>query len=336
MDLFEIVLLVERAGFDHRPGWNLETIPGIRTVIAGSLVSGRADGLRSLPLALSWHVLRERPDVVLLCNASQVLLALPAGHAVRPRLAVLVEDIPRFAGAMPAWRRALKAVLYRRCDLVLPLSDEAEAYARTIVPEDRIRPTSWSIDIARFRPGHRGKIPRAIFVGRLVAGKGVITLIEAWHRLRYHHGVEAELVLVGDGPMRAEIEARIRSMGLDGMRLAGNLDRDGVARELACAHLLVLPTFRDLFSMAVLEAMAAGCAIVTTRFAGSAGLVAASGAGWLADPDDAAGLALLLSRILRDAAELDRRGKAARQAALAFDHWPVMERLAGNLLEVAR
>jgi glycosyltransferase involved in cell wall biosynthesis len=333
MGIFEITLLVERAGFDHRPGWHPEAIPGIRTVVAGSLVSGRGDGLRSLPFALSWHVLRERPDVVLFCNATQILLALPSRAVMRPRTAVLVEDIPRFVDPLPAWRRRLKAGLYRRCDLVLPLSDEAAAYARTVVPADRIRPASWSIDCARFRPGRREGPPRVIFVGRLVAGKGVITLIEAWQLLRRNHGMACELVLVGDGPKRPEIEARILAAGLDGVRLAGHLDRDGVARELSRAHLLVLPTFRDLFSMAVLEAMAAGCAIVTTRFAGSAGLVARSGAGWLAEPDDPASLAQLLARILGDADELDRRGRAARRAALAFDDRPVMERLAGHLLE---
>lgn len=126
--------------------------------------------------------------------------------------------------------------------------------------------------------------PRLLFVGRLCGDKGPLLLIDAVARLR-REGVAVELAMVGDGPMRSEIEAMIERHGLgDHVTLLGWRSSDAVRTEIERSRALVLPSFAEGLPVVIMEAMALGRPVVTTYIAGIPELVepgVETGHGWL-------------------------------------------------------
>ncbi len=129
-------------------------------------------------------------------------------------------------------------------------------------------------------------VPRMVNVGRLCAQKGQLLLVEAAAALR-RDGVAFELVLAGDGEMRGPIEAAIARHGLgDSVRITGWVDSATVRREMMAARALVLPSFAEGLPVVIMEAMAVGRPVVTTRIAGIPELVRDGVDGWLVPPGD--------------------------------------------------
>ncbi len=128
--------------------------------------------------------------------------------------------------------------------------------------------------------------PRLVNIGRLCAQKGQLLLVEAAARLKAE-GLRFELVLVGDGEMRPPIEAAIARHGLqDTVRITGWISSDEVRRELLSARALVMPSFAEGLPVVIMEAMAVGRPVVTTRIAGIPELVREGVDGWLVPPGD--------------------------------------------------
>jgi len=126
--------------------------------------------------------------------------------------------------------------------------------------------------------------PRLVCVGRLAGQKGQPFLIEAAARLRAE-GLRFEVALVGDGPMRTEIEALIRRLGVEEqVRLLGWSDARGVRDQLRASQALVLPSLAEGLPVAVMEAFALGRPVISTRIAGIPELVRPGENGWLVTP----------------------------------------------------
>src|SRR5262249_9111390 len=105
--------------------------------------------------------------------------------------------------------------------------------------------------------------PVAINVGRLVPAKGLDMLIDAWARLAAAHP-GARLVLVGAGPLRAEIAGRAHGAGI-GERVVFLGARDDVPELLRRADLYVSASRTEGMSNALLEALGTGLPVVATR-----------------------------------------------------------------------
>lgn len=154
---------------------------------------------------------------------------------------------------------------------------------------------------------------RLVTIGRFAEQKGQMVLIEAMHRAReVLPGVH--LSLVGDGEMRAQLEAAIAANGLnDAITLTGWLPESGVRAELDAAHALVLPSFAEGLPMVVMEAMAAARPVVGTYVAGIPELVQPGETGWLVPAGDAAALADAIADLARTPpARLAEMGRAGR------------------------
>jgi len=115
------------------------------------------------------------------------------------------------------------------------------------------------------------EVPVILFVGRLVSKKGPEILIEAASSLRAR-GLAFRLELIGDGPLRAALEARIQALGLgDVVSLRGLMVREEVRDAMKRAACFALPCRvsddgdRDGIPNSLAEAMAAGLAVVSTR-----------------------------------------------------------------------
>jgi sugar transferase (PEP-CTERM/EpsH1 system associated) len=146
-------------------------------------------------------------------------------------------------------------------------------------------------------------------VGRLVPVKDQATLVDAVAELG-KGGVAATLVIAGDGPERARLEARAAERGVD-LRLLGY--RPDVEQVLGALDVFVLSSTSEGLSNTILEAMAAGRPVVATRVGGAEEMISDGVTGVLVPPSDAPAMAAALRRVLAAGDRGAAMGAAARQ-----------------------
>lgn len=296
------------------------TVDGIRVVRVAAALAPRFEflvtpgGIRSLGDAVA----AERPDVVHVHVSIVSPAALGAARdAARRRLPLVLtfhsvvpnmRTLSRLAGSAlgaAEWNAQLSAVSRRVARDVAPF---APARPIRILPNG-IDASFWRCDEHANGDG----ITRLISVMRLNPKKRPLALVEMMRRVRDRTGRDqrVELTIVGDGPSRSRVEREVARLGLaDVIVLAGNLSREGVRELLARSDLFVLPTIRESFGLAALEARAAGLPVVARRASGVAELIEHGVNGLLADSDDdlvAHVLQLVQNRELRAAISLTNR-----------------------------
>lgn len=157
-----------------------------------------------------------------------------------------------------------------------------------------------------------------IFFGRIDRDKGVLVLIDALARL----GAGAPpLLVVGRGPLEDAVRARAAAVGLsDRVHLLGWMAPAELAGLLADTRLAVLPSFDESFGLAMIEAMAAGVPLVTTRAGALPEVIGASDPprALLIPPGDAPALARAIADLLRDPGAAERIGRAGRARAARY------------------
>jgi colanic acid/amylovoran biosynthesis glycosyltransferase len=159
---------------------------------------------------------------------------------------------------------------------------------------------------------------RLVCVGRLCEQKGQLLLMEAAQLLAVN-GVAFELVLVGDGEMRSEIEMLIARYGLKSqVRITGRISSERLYKEILAARALVLPSFAEGLPMVVMEVMALKRPVITTFIAGIPELVVPKEHGWLVPAGDAEALASAMRACLDAPTDaLVSMGEAAQKRVLA-------------------
>lgn len=157
-----------------------------------------------------------------------------------------------------------------------------------------------------------------VFVGRLVPQKGPELLIEAF-AAAHKRGIDAELVIVGDGPMRQTLVNQAASLGIaDHVRFTGWLDETGVRSELTNARAFVMGSFSEGLPLACMEAFATGRPVIAPRIAGIPELVKDRENGWLFTCGDTRGLADAIEAAARsDESVLNLMGERGRRAVRA-------------------
>jgi phosphatidylinositol alpha 1,6-mannosyltransferase len=235
------------------------------------------------------------------------------------------------------WRMLRR--FYARCARVYVPS---EAIIRELDEHGIGRTELWSrgIDLARFAPEHRSRelrtlagaddaTPVLLMVSRLVKEKDMADLVAMERELR-RRGSTHRLVLVGDGPMRAELEA-----ALPDAFFAGHQSGEALARWYASGDVFVFPSTTETFGNVVLEAQASGMPTVVVDRGGPPDLVTPGETGFVARPNDPADLADRVEALLRDPVERQRMGLAARDAARWRDWSAINGRLLDSYREVA-
>lgn len=156
-------------------------------------------------------------------------------------------------------------------------------------------------------------------VARLAPQKGLPVLIEAVARLR-DRSVNAVVDVIGDGPMRAELQRAIEARGLvDHIRLRGAQDGAAVIRACRGAKAMVLPSFAEGLPVVIMESLAVATPVVTTAIAGIPELVDAS-CGWVVAPGSSEALAEAMAAALgTDDASRRQLGEEGRRR-VARDH----------------
>jgi glycosyltransferase involved in cell wall biosynthesis len=189
------------------------------------------------------------------------------------------------------------------------------------------------IDTARFSPRFRDPAlrqrigadrgPIVLYVGRLVREKDLADLADAATLLRERHQ-PARFVLVGDGPMRAELERRLPDAHFAGHQAGADL-----ARWYASADFFLFPSTTETFGNVVLEAFASGLPTVGAAAGGVQDLVQPGVNGLLATPRDPRDLADKIEILLRNPSYAARLRRGALETAERY-RWPAVN---GRLLD---
>src|SRR5216683_1451738 len=155
-------------------------------------------------------------------------------------------------------------------------------------------------------------LPRFVCVGRLCEQKGQLLLLEA-ARILKAKGFKFELVLAGDGDMRAQVEAFVGDHKLQSIvRVTGWISSDQVRNELLAARALVLPSFAEGLPVVIMEAMALRRPTISTFVAGIPELVSPGKTGWLVPAGDVDALVIAIESCLATSDEaLAMMGHAA-------------------------
>jgi rhamnosyl/mannosyltransferase len=326
-----------------------------RALVVNTAAATVTEEVRSVPVTRAGAVLRVgsvwlAPSLVGLLrrDASDVLvlhepnpMALLAYAIVRPKRRLVIwyhSEVVR-----PRWRYRLiyhpfLAVALRRASRILvsspALIDEAQALGAcrhlcAVVPFGLPIDESPASGVER-APDR----PVVLFVGRLVAYKGVEYLIRALK------GLDVSCVIIGDGPLRGALEREAAALGLaDRVTFAGSVPDDTVAAWYAACDLLVLPsvTRAEAFGLVQLEAMARGKPVISTKLPTGVPWVNQDGVtGLVVPPGDVGALHEALRRVTADESLRLTLGCAARARFLEhFTQHRMAERTAGIYEAVA-
>jgi colanic acid/amylovoran biosynthesis glycosyltransferase len=193
------------------------------------------------------------------------------------------------------------------------------------------------VDLRRFLPPEAAPtgVPRIVSIGRLVEKKGFGVLVDACAELR-ERGASFRCEILGGGELEAELRERISRHGLgDVVILAGSLTTEQVAEKLRTATLVALPCIVgddgnvDALPTALLEGMACGLPLVSTRLSGIPEIVIDGRNGLLVEPGNSSALAAAIGELLTSPARAAGMGLAGRRRAEAlFDLRSNVARLA--------
>jgi 1,2-diacylglycerol 3-alpha-glucosyltransferase len=230
----------------------------------------------------------------------------------------------------------LKKRFLRKCDgCVVPGKSSFEYLSALHVPQRRISVAPDAVDNSFF--ANRAGAARAqerhhrlaldlperffLFVGRLIAAKGVFDLLEAYAALPWEVRSEVGLVFVGNGDARTELQCRARSIQPGCIQFSGFVQKDQLPVYYGLADTFVFPTHTDPWGLVVNEAMASGLPVISTSVAGcTADLVIGGWNGLLVPPADVRELAAAMEMLARSS-EL-RKQFGARSAEKIMQNSP--------------
>jgi glycosyltransferase involved in cell wall biosynthesis len=196
---------------------------------------------------------------------------------------------------------------FERARLVCPVSEELAEHVRAAAPRARLEPVPNVVDTDVFAPAsprQLGTRVRLITVASLIERKGHRYLFAALGRLR-QAGTELGLDVIGDGPLRLDLEKLADDLGVgDLVSFQGGKDKMAVAAALRRADVFVLPSLAENLPCALLEAMATGLPVVATGVGGIPEVVG-SGQGILVAPGSADALADALGQIVTSIGDYD-------------------------------
>lgn len=308
-----------------------EVVDGVEVRRVGWLVTrGRLTPLAFLAGALVWLARhRHRFQVIHAHNLPAALTGALVGPLLGKAVIVKLPNAVSIEAFRHRWLGRLRWIVLRRgITRFVALNDEIEARLRARgVPAGRIVRIPNGVDVDGAGPADAARLrqalglepgaPVVIYLGRLIADKGLAWLLGVWRDVT-RDVLAARLLLVGDGPEGPRLRALAGDLGIAAtVSFLGY--RPDVDALLSVAGVLVLPSRSEGMSNAVLEAMAHGLAVVATDVAGNRAVVAHEEDGLLVPYDDHPALAAALRRLLGDPALRARLGRAAaRKAEAAF------------------
>lgn len=311
----------------RRRGVRLLDVPALGREVA--LLSDLAALLRLLRI-----IRAERPAIVHTHTSKAGFIGRLAARLARVPAVIHQPHGHIFYGYYGPRLTAFYAALERRAamwsDRIITLTDRGieEHLARSIGRREQFVTVPSGVDVDRLRAAappraearrHLGLPPDAFVVaalGRFVSIKGFDLLVEALPAVVAGVG-SARLLLIGDGPERAALEARAAALGVGGrLHITGAMT--DVMPCLAAADVVAAPSRNEGMGRALVEAMALGIPVVGAAVGGIPAVIVDGECGRLVPPEDSPALAKALVDLGRDAALRGKLGEAARRRAEAF------------------
>jgi glycosyltransferase involved in cell wall biosynthesis len=281
-----------------------------------------------------------KPDVIHVSTPGAVgLVGLAAAATLRtPVLGVYHTDFPAYIERLfrseTMGRQCSRAMrmFYARFHTVFARSEAyREAVGRLGVPQKRIRTFPAGIDIEAFHPRHRdqglwkrittrtGDTPRswsikALYCGRVSVEKNTPMLDRVWPEIRRRcaeRNIEAELVIVGDGPDRQRLEEALKRHGVHFLGFRHGAELSAV---YASCDLFIFPSVTDTLGQVVMESQASGIPAIVSDQGGPATIVRDGETGFVAPVGAPERWIDRAVDLLTDATQRARMGDAARQA----------------------
>lgn len=315
-----------------------------------SMLQGRAGNqARELDKLIDWMRADGKPDAVWLSTALLAGLAAPIREALGvPVLCSLQGEDDFLDHLEPPWRDRCWQMLARQVSdipcLVAPSRYFAELMrTRLGLRQNQIRvvPNAIALEDYAFRPEPVQEPPVVGYLARLVEGKGLGLLVDAFMILKRRGRVPgvrlrcAGAMTDRDAVYVESLRKRLEESGYGGgAEFLPNLGRDEKVEFLMGLTVFSVPAvYSEAFGLYVLEALAAGVPVVQPRHAAFPEVVEATGGGRLFEAGNAESLAVALEELLLDRAEARRLGAAGRDAVFAKYG---MEHLASACLDLTR
>ena len=236
------------------------------------------------------------------------------------------------------WRLSrLEAETARNADLVVTVSHYSARRITQLYGVDKvkIRVVPNGVDTERFKPSSRGKETRrryglarsqvVLFVGRLIPRKGLSYLVEA-AKLVVRARADTIFVIVGNGPLRSQLETRLRNLNLSrNFMFIGDVDENTLESLYSVADVFALPSIQEGQGIVLLEAQAAAKPVVAFDVGGVKEAVADGKSGFLIErgEGDSVRLGNAILDLLSDQTMRERMGKAGREFVTKNFTWDI-------------
>lgn len=290
-------------------------------------------------LLLARQLLRIHPDILHLHNPTALFYGALAGKLARVPCIVYTEHGRDLASSKR--NKYLHRMLWRLVNRIVVVSESSRALLQVEgIPDSRILTIHNGINAARFligedRWGMRDRLgfdreqPLLGIVARLDAIKNHASLLRAMPCVIQAHP-DASLLIIGDGPLRADLERQAAELGLGGhVRFLGM--RDDVPELLVALDVVVLCSLSEGLSLTLLEESAAGSSVVATAVGGNPEIIEDGITGLLVPMGNDAALADAINRLLDDPERAHAFGQAAR---LQFMREFTLARMVSRYVEV--
>jgi glycosyltransferase involved in cell wall biosynthesis len=228
-------------------------------------------------------------------------------------------------------------------DLIVTISNYSLQKIRSHYNVDsaKVRIVPNGVDTERFKPNPDktalrrqfglGEEPCVLFVGNLIARKGLPTLLEAAKKV-VKERTDTKFLIVGEGPLKAPLSHAIASAGLMGnFRFLGNLSEEQLPQIYNCADVFVLPSIQEGQGIVLLEAMASGVPVVAFDIGGVNEAVCNGETGLLVELGNVKALGQAVLKFLADSMLREQFGRFATKRVLEKFTW---DTCANGMLEV--
>ncbi len=237
----------------------------------------------------------------------------------------------------------LEAQTAQDADLIVTISNYSLQKIRSHYGVDptKVRIVPNGVDTERFKPNPEktalkrqfglGDEPCVLFVGSLIARKGLPLLVEAAKKVTKERA-DTKFIIVGEGPLKASLSSSIASGGLSSnFRFLGNLSEEQLPQIYNCADIFVLPSIQEGQGIVLLEAMASGLPVVAFDIGGVNEAVSNGETGFLVEPGKVEALSEAILKFLADPMLRAQFGDYAKKRVSEKFTWDIC---ANGMLEV--
>lgn len=302
-----------------------------------------------------WKVIRREKFDAVLCFTGYIRgsfwIALLAAKISRSAFLFGTDAWSLESRDSKSWKVAFKKVFWPRLfsladQVIVPSSASRDMMVSLNIPPEKVTLTPYSVDndwwkrasslverdVVRSGWQASGDTTVILFCAKLQPWKRPLDLLRAFAKANLPKTL---LVYAGEGPLRGQLEAEAKSLGMAGrVKFLGFVNQSQLPAVYTAADLMVLPSEYEPFAVVVNEASCCGCAVAASDRVGAArDLILPTSPGLIYPCGDIEALAQLLQKAVCDPARLAERGKAAERR---MDSWGPRENIAATIEAVER